>query len=418
VLGGLAAGRAGFAAVLPVALAESRGAPDAALAAARLAVLDELDPDRRTAAGRARWAQLGPYFGFLGPVAGGADPRAGDPAVTTLEGLAGCGWQTFLRRLLRLEPAPDPLAGVPALDPTLAGALVHKVLQGVVERGAGAPPLPSDLPRALSATPRPVRWPAAPELAALVATAAAEAARGAGLVLPGFGDLLARRAQPLLEAAAGDWAGGAALPVVGVEVEERLALASPARRRIVFKADRVERLADRVRLTDYKSGRPRLLATEGRRRLQLLREVAGGSRLQAAAYALAVGERAEGRYLFLGPNPEETPREGALDNRDAALVRAFQAALGTLFTAWELGTFFPRLVDPAKGTEPARCGWCEVREACLRRDSGARRRLVEWAAAHASAEAAPSGDEGRALLALWRLPLGETVGETAAEEEK
>ena len=345
-------------------------------------------------------------------------PRARRPGgVTTLEGLAGVRVGDALRRLLRLEPPPDPLAGVPALDPMLVGSLVHTVLQRIVESAAGE--LPSGLTDALAGEPRPVPWPAAAEFAALVAAAAGEAARNAGLVLPGFGDLLARQARPLLEAAAeSDWAAGnAALPVAGVEVERRYELSSPAGRRVVFKADRVERLDDRVRLTDYKSGRPRLPANDERRRLQLLREVAAGTRLQAAAYALSVGERAEGRYLFLGVNPEEKPREGALDNRDQELAPAFAAALATLFAAWERGAFFPRLVDPAKGTEPSRCEWCEVAQACLRRDSGARRRLTEWVARQADAEAPPRDEPVAALLALWRLPLGRAAGDPAPEED-
>ena len=416
LLAGLSAGRAGFAAVLPLAVAEARRAPDAALATARLAVLDELDPDRRSAAGRARWAELGPYFGFLGAAGSGADPRTGDPAVTTLEGLAGCGWQTFLQRLLRLEPSSDPLAGVPSLDPMLVGGVVHAVLQRIVEDGGGSR---TSLEEALAGEARTVPWPSPGALAELTGRVAGEAARAAGFVLPGFAELLARRAQPLLEAAREtDWAAAGGAPAVaGVEVDARLDLSVPAARRVAFRADRVDRVGDRVRLTDYKSGRPGLPADAERRRRQLLREVAGGARLQAAAYALAVAGRAEGRYLFLGPNPEKRPREGALDSGDAALAPAFATAVVTLFAAWDRGVFFPRLVDPARGTEPGRCGWCDVREACLRRDSGARRRLAEWVGRHGEGGGEPAADgAAAALLALWRLPLGEAAESADAGE--
>ena len=418
LLAGLSGGRAGFAALVESALREGRGGHaepgTAVLAAARLAVLDELEPDRRTAAGRERWADLGPYFGFLGETAGGGDPRVGDPAVTRLEGLAACGWQVFLRKLLHLEPPPDPLAGVPSLDRLLVGTLVHEVLRRIVN---AAGELPSDLAGALAAAPRAVPWPAASELTALLKRTAREVAREAGLTFPGFGDLLARQAVPLLDAAAAsDWPEAGALPVVGVEVEARFELPFIEGRRLAFRADRIERHPDKVRLTDYKSGRPDLPAGEVKRLERLMREVASGASLQAAAYALAVGEPAEGRYLFLGPTAEGKAREAAVDNRDPSLAPAFALAVGALFEAWQRGTFFPRVVDPAKGEEPKRCGWCEVSQACLRHDSGARRRISEWVGRKAGATEPPDDPTTAALLALWRLPLGGTEDDAPAEE--
>jgi hypothetical protein len=299
----------------------------------------------------------------------------------------------------------------------LIGGVVHTVLQRIVEPPGGPR---TDLERALEVVPWPAPWPSPAAFAELLGRVAGEAARAAGFALPGFGDLLARQAQPLLEAAReSDWAApGGAPAVAGVEVEARLELPEPAGRRVVFRADRVDRLDDRVRLTDYKSGRPELLADHEKRRRQLLHEVAGGKRLQAAAYALAVDGPTEGRYLFLGPNPDGKPREGALDNRDAALAPAFAVAVVTLFEAWDRGVFFPRLVDPAKGTEPGRCEWCDVREACLRRDSGARRRLAEWVSRHAESGGEPAADDAAAaLLALWRMPLGEAAESADAGEE-
>ncbi|HUK13446.1 MAG TPA: hypothetical protein VLW17_09085, partial [Thermoanaerobaculaceae bacterium] len=64
-----------------------------------------------------------------------------------------------------------------------------------------------------------------------------------------------------------------------------------------------------------------------------------------------------------------------------------------------LGALFPRLEVPGGGEEPPTCRWCEVREACVRGDSAARRRLARWAA---------DGDGMRtpaeaALAAMWRL---------------
>ena len=46
-----------------------------------------------------------------------------------------------------------------------------------------------------------------------------------------------------------------------------------------------------------------------------------------------------------------------------------------------------------------RCSFCRVAEACLRGDSGARRRLHGWAS-----EAGEGGGEAeRAVLGVWRL---------------
>ena len=69
-----------------------------------------------------------------------------------------------------------------------------------------------------------------------------------------------------------------------------------------------------------------------------------------------------------------------------------------MLVAWEEGSFFPRLVKPDGREEPSRCSYCAVAEACLRGDSGARKRLSEWTAA-----ADAPGAEEAALLGVWRL---------------
>ena len=70
-----------------------------------------------------------------------------------------------------------------------------------------------------------------------------------------------------------------------------------------------------------------------------------------------------------------------------------------VLAAWDAGEFFPRLVDE-KGAEPDACRFCDVAEACLRGDSGARARLAAWTGAQ--------HDDPSSLLALWRLPAGGT----------
>lgn len=420
-IAGLHGTRAQFAALLPAALAEVAGenAQQTQLegeAAARFAVLEELDPDRRTKAGRERAQTLGPYFGFIG-APGRHDRRRNDLYVTTLESMAGCPWQTFLRKLLGLEPAPDPLAALPALDPLTIGGALHTVLEGIVR--AAAPDLPERLDEALVRAPVPVGWPAPETLAEHVRDAARDAARQAGWRLPMLARSLADVLGGYLEVARSvDWEDGATtLPVIGVEVKGNIEVADAAgtRRSVFFRVDRAERLDDRVRLTDYKSGRPEK-AKAGTQHSHLLRDIARGKRLQAAAYVQAVrGEPVEARYLHLRPMDEgEAPaRAVGVRGDDVGAAAAFHSAVRVLLQAWDAGSFFPRLTTPDGRDEGPRCRTCDVAEACLRQDSGARRRLVEWALRQGGKGAArKDGDAASvALDALWRLASGETAPE-------
>jgi len=421
LIAGLHGTRAQFAALLPAALAEAAGesAQQKQLegeAAARLAVLEELDPDLRTRAGRQRAQMLGPYFGFIG-APGRHDRRRNDLYVTTLESMAGCPWQTFLRKLLGLEPAPDPLAALPALDPLTIGGALHAALEKIVL--AAAPDLPERLDEALVRAPAPVGWPAPEVLAEHVRDAARDAARQAGWRLPMLARALADVLDGYLEVARSvDWDNGATtLPVIGVEVKGSIEVADAvgARRSVFFRVDRAERLDDRVRLTDYKSGKPDD-AKAATQRSHLLRDIARGERLQAAAYVQAVrGEPVEARYLYLRPMSEgEAPaRAVSVMGDDASAAAAFHGATRVLLQAWDAGSFFPRLTTPDGRNEGSRCRTCDVAEACLRQDSGARRRLVAWAlqqreegGAHKDGDAA-----SMALGALWRLASGEAAPE-------
>lgn len=384
------------------------------LAGIRLRVLDEIDPDLRDEAGRARAESLGPYLGFLGAVADDRpDPRRDDPWLTHAENLAGCPWQLFLRKLLRLEPTPDPLQALPGADPLLLGNTVHRVLERLVAQ-AGAP-VDAALDEVLDASPTAVPRPGADELDALVDAAARRVMADEGVPLPGLAHALARRARPLVERALDlDWPPGGPLAVLGAELAGAVDAESAAgrRRRLRFRTDRADVAADgRLRLTDYKTGRPlsrgKRPSTRERHHLEAVRT---GSRLQATAYRLAVGHAggegaAEGRYLFLDPEidaPEAA--EFAVDHAAGDHADAFRTAVGTVLSAWDAGAFFPRVVDPAGEQEPARCGYCEVAEACLRGDSGARLRLARW-----NHDQGPTAvDEAhRAHHAAWRLPEGE-----------
>jgi hypothetical protein len=418
VVAALHATRSHFAGVLPAACREVRGellpaavarwSPLASeeLAAARLRILDEADPDSRTAAGRAAARRLGPYFGFIGPLAGvaGGEPRRRDLYVTHLEGLAGCPWQHFVTRLLRVQPTPDPLGALPGLDTLLLGNLVHAVLDRMVAARVEAP--------ARAPVPVPVPWPEEAELEPLLHAEAERLLAEQGVALPGLVRSLVERARPYLQAArAADWEPhGGVLPVVESEVERQIAMRDGAgtERPLRFRADRLDLDAGVPRWTDYKVGRPFSAAKKAEtRRRALLQRVREGVNLQGVAYTRAPAPggpggtaRGVGRYLFLRPDLAAEQREVLATAGDEELGAAFEAAGRAVLEAWDQGSFFPRLVDGGGRDEPARCSYCTVAEACLRGDSAARHRLVAW-----TRQAAAGGEDGptAALLALWRL---------------
>ncbi len=467
ILAGLYGSRRDLGLVLPLAVAQVRqqlGRPLVdldmeAVAAGRLRVLEEQDPDPRTPAGQAAAASLGPYFGFVGA-------RAHRPGhglhITHLEALAACPWQLFLGRVLRLERPPDPLGALPGADPLRLGNLVHRALDRLIQRAIGAAATagvgsPSDGDRRVAevgqglgqaelagrrlgtgerqtisgavgvadgaatrgpahggrgaamdggATAVLVRWPPARDVEAALTAAAAELLAEDGLALPGWAAALAAHALPFVEAARQvDWPDeGATVAVVASEVAGELVVERPGggpALRIRCRADREDRVDGRRRFTDYKTGKPMSEARDaGRRRQKLLADIRAGSRLQAVAYLLAAGQAAEGRYLFLRPDlPVAEAREVAVETGDAEALAAFDGAIEILLEAWDAGAFFPRLLDPAGRKEPPRCQFCAVAEACVRSDPAARGRLWRWTSqAHAAA-----GAEA-ALLALWELP--------------
>jgi hypothetical protein len=226
-----------------------------------------------------------------------------------------------------------------------------------------------------------------------------------GVVLPGQERVLALRSRPYLEVARRcAWSGDTEPALtLAAEFEDAVSVRDEtgAAREIRFRADRVDRLGAALRFTDYKTGKP--LAGQGRpatRSKRLAELVARGEALQAVVYARAGGPEATGRYLFLSPELADALR--VLDvPASGELAQPFERAVKTALAAWDAGSFPPRLLRHDRDEEPTTCRGCEVKEACLRGDSGARVRVARWMQ-RLSTE--PSGDAAEARAArIWQL---------------
>jgi hypothetical protein len=156
-------------------------------------------------------------------------------------------------------------------------------------------------------------------------------------------------------------------------------------------------------MVDYKTSAPPSGAKgEATRRRHLLREVAQGNALQGVAYALAApADAAEGRYLHLKPEIGDAPdaaRHVRIARADAEAAAAFTEAVAAVAEVWRLGAMFARVEEP-DGKDGRACAFCSVAEACLRDDSGIRRRLVSWL----EADDATATPVEAAARRLWRL---------------
>jgi hypothetical protein len=294
---------------------------------------------------------------------------------------------------------------LPAADPRRVGSLVHRVLDRVARESLGDPV--ESLAEASKGPGVAIAWPPPDALEAIACEEAREMLREEGVALPGFERVLALAARdPLALAREIDAAeAGAGSRIAGAEVECRLGVrdASGAARELRLRIDRVELLGDSLRLTDFKTGRPKLSQSgDAKRRAALLAAVGSGALLQAPAYAAAArahgAPRGIGRHLHLHPGATERTRELCVDAADAELTQVFDAAVAVALAAWDAGSFFPRLLEAASERENEACSRCTLKEACVRGDSAARGRLGRWAA---HPPAAPSPAEA-ALLGLWR----------------
>jgi hypothetical protein len=371
ILAGLFGFRENHAQLLAEVIAETAPNAGSALIEAKAQALAELDPDLRTRDGRARSRRLGPFFGF--PGTRGESDRAAEPAVTTLESFARCGWRTFLTRELGVEP-PVAWAQERILDPAMLGRIVHGTLERIAREGS---------------------WPSPADLERIVASTADEELARDGKSLGAGKALLAARALPFLEIArAIDW-NDRVPDVEGVEVSFS-ARPGDGSRAVPFRADRVDRRGAHARaLTDYKTAGPlSWRASEHGRKDDLVAATARAEHLQAAAYA-RLGHEAVGRYVFLRPEGEPPARVIEVRGDDATIAETFDRAIAQLWWGWDEGVFLPRFVEPDGTREPSLCRSCEVSEACLRGESTARLRFLRWLDGDA--------DEGaRALFLLGR----------------
>jgi hypothetical protein len=411
------------AALVPIrraALRESRAALVGtididALATAQHAALAELDGDPTTRDGRARLVAFSPYLGRTGAIT-----PAATLSITAIERIAACPWRHFLERELGLEAVPDALASLPALDTRLVGQVAHAVLERIATTaGCAARTTFADAERRGA---RRVPWPKPDALAALTLDVATKLAAADGVRSPLFARALAAAVAPLLEVVREiDWRDPEGPLVLGVELDGAIDVADGADvHRIAFRADRVDAAPGSFRVTDYKTGKPpsdaktaKTLADHFRKR------VAEGRNLQAAAYFVAIRDRAEaaveGRFLYLRPEAEPMHREWAVARADADLVAHFEATVGTAARARAEGAFPPRLED-AKGQQPGQCESCDVAAACRVGESSARRRYREWLA-QAPGAAAAVADE-RAAVGVLGLGAKDASRDGAVEEAR
>ena len=125
----------------------------------------------------------------------------------------------------------------------------------------------------------------------------------------------------------------------------------------------------------------------------------GFNKSHAAAYALVREREGDaGRYLFLGPDVSPQTAMVTVKGADTEVIEAFEETASRLLALRADGAFVPRLISPKGGGEADVCRTCDLAQACLRGDSGARGRLGRWFEAGAAA-----GDEIDSREALRQL---------------
>jgi hypothetical protein len=105
-------------------------------------------------------------------------------------------------------------------------------------------------------------------------------------------------------------------------------------------------------------------------------------------------------------NTPDHARIAAVESDDPELADIFDEPARVALDVLDLGSFLPRLIDASTDTEPRLCKTCDVKEACLRGDSGARTRLERWVAAGRKPDREARTAAEDAALRLFDLGIG------------
>ena len=257
-------------------------------------------------------------------------------SASRLEQVAACPYRAFFGSVLRLAPKEEAEGALPVLDPLTRGSLAHEALRDLarqlLEEGRSFADLSETTAHLL-----------AQDLARRAALRWAEALGGE--VAPLFVSLAAGSLEPFLHVALDrERARPDPLPVAGAELrfgggpqeadDDPLSSAEPVpfeaggvTWQLTGKIDRVDRGGGRLRVVDYKFGRPR---PYGKGASDL--DVAGGERLQLPIYALAArrlgGEEVTSEYLFVYRPPGKGGPEPVAREFDADATAGAVASLG------------------------------------------------------------------------------------------
>jgi superfamily I DNA/RNA helicase len=412
---GLSGDRTDWASLLEKVLAQDGALSESArvhLSLGRRQVLEEFDPDYRSQSGGKVARSLGPYLGLLGRPALPLDRLF----VTRLESFAKCPWQTLLNYGLRLERMQDPLAELPATDAALIGTVVHKALELLV--GAD---VPAGEPYSAPIT---VGRPSGAQVNQCLAQAAQHIAEKEELRLAGLIEALIGQAKPLLETLVKlEWPeADSSLQVVGCEMKGSATIPLADGDQVVyFKADRVDQV-DQTRIyTDYKTSKPfNSAAKEKTRKSNFLKGLKRGKLLQAAAYAFSAKD-ASGRYHYarLEEGKKIETASYAWSSDDLESKEAFHQVSATLLAGLEMGAAFPRMAEADDATKASEaCKYCELADACLRQDSGTRRRMTNAINDLAEQRSENQGLEALPNNVLEQWYLGAKSIPWAVEEEE
>lgn len=369
VYAGLCDDRKAWLSLFQLALEEARsevgkdpGVSSAAVTRARARVLAEWALPPWQAEKRA----LSPYLGFLGSCPW-VEATSTFTAVTTMEAYAQCPWQTFLERVLRLSNRYAGEAEGAGLSPRLLGEVVHAALDTILKAHV------QDQKRRRSkgkSQQGALRWPPPPQLEQTLVKVTTKTLQRLGVVYPGLALALVEAAKPFLEEARRLLVEAGLGTVVSSEgsgwvgTEERQPL-------WYFRFDAAFEKGGALVLLDFKTGSPEAYL---RQKTNLEARVRRGELLQGAVYAAAT--EAEGYYVFLQPDWDGERVLSILFSR--TLERQLLATFHDFFVRAQSGVFFPRFFDPVDKKEPDACERCQVRLACSRGESGARRRLERW----------------------------------------